>query len=96
LAHHVRAGATLGHDGKTRDAFFLDHARDWNFAVNARDCNAAACLLSSRKSLLSFAPRIAALLRRSLLLATSEPLTGERMSGSSRGRWEMGVSLKDV
>jgi hypothetical protein len=39
--------------------------------------------LSSRKCLPSFAPRIAALLRRGLLLATSELFTGERMSGSS-------------
>jgi len=49
-------------------------------------------LLLTRNCPLSFAARIAALLHRSLLLATSELFTGTRMSGSTRARWELGVS----
>jgi len=40
-------------------------------------------LLLSRKCPLNFAQRIAALLHRSLLLATSSHFTGERMSAST-------------
>jgi hypothetical protein len=78
------------HDGKRRGTFFRDHAREWNLAVNARDCNAAAKLPLSRKCPLNFAQRIAALLHRSLLLATSSHFTGKRVTTSTWGRWEWG------
>jgi hypothetical protein len=44
----------------------------------------------SRKCPLNFAQRIAALLHRSLLLATSSHFTGKRVTTSTWGRWEWG------